>query len=131
MADIPTEFSRDGMKICCTNDRIYLIGGMFGDQRVTEYNPRENTWRSLPELSYKRDGQHSLCVVDDKIYVIGGKRTKTVEMLDVGRTKPKWRNLADTQNTHYNSGVVALDNKIYVAGGHSTKMVEMYDKGKG
>ena len=119
------------MKICCTDDRIYLIGGMFGDKRVTEYNPRENTWRSLPELSHKREGQHSLCVLNNKIFVLGGKRTTTVEMLDVSRAKPKWRNIVDTRNTHYNSGVVMLHNKIYVAGGHSTKMVELYDKQKG
>ena len=130
LAEIPAEFSREGSKVCCANDKIYLLGGLFGDRRVTEYNPQENTWRNLPELSQKRDGQHSLCVLNNKIFVIGGKRTTTCEMLDLTKSA-KWKFLSDTQNTHYNSGVVVLENKIYVAGGHSTTMVEMYDTKKG
>ena len=117
--------------MCCANDKIYLLGGLFGDRRVTEYNPQENTWRNLPELSQKRDGQHSLCVLNNKIFVIGGKRTATCEMLDLGkRVNPKWKFLSDTRNTHYNSGVVVLGNKIYVAGGHSTTKVEMFNPKK-
>ena len=129
-SEIPAEFSREGSKVCCANDKIYLLGGLFGDRRVTEYNPQENTWRNLPELSQKRDGQHSLCVLNNKIFVIGGKRTTTCEMLDLNKAA-KWKFLSDTLNTHYNSGVVVLENKIYVAGGHSTTMVEMYDTKKG
>ena len=57
--------------MCCVEGNIYLVGGYDGDRRVTEYNPRTNTWRNMPSLQQERV-IYSVCTLDNKIFVLSG-----------------------------------------------------------
>jgi len=124
LADIPAEHSRGGCKVCCVEGNIYLVGGHF-DRRVTEYNPRTNTWRNMPSLQQGRVG-HSVCTLDNKIFVLGGGYNNTTcEMLDLSDDDPHWRYIAMMNSKHYGDGAVVIEGKIYVLGGDTN--VEVYD----
>ena len=57
LTTIPSEFSRSECKLCCVQGNIYLVGGNEGTD-VSEYNPRTKSWRKMPSLQMKRDGNH-------------------------------------------------------------------------
>ena len=97
------------------------------DKRVTEYNPRTNTWRNMPSLMEGRVG-HSVCTLDNKIFVLGGTGGggTTCEMLNLGDNDPQWRYISDMNRDHYGGGAVVIERKIYVLSARTTN-VEMYD----
>ena len=114
--------------MCCVEGNIYLVGGDY--VRVTEYNPRTNTWRNMPSLRKLRYG-HSVCTLDNKIFVLGGcHRNTTCEMLDLNDDDPHWRYIAQMNSKHYGGGAVVVERKMYVLGG-DTKNVEVYDVDQG
>ena len=108
--------------MCCVEGNIYLVGG-DGDRKVTEYNLRTNTWRNMPSLQEERWG-HSVCTLDNKIFVLGGWDDTTCEMLDLSDDDPHWRYIAQMNSDHYCGGGVVIDRKIYVLG---STIVEVYD----
>ena len=131
MIDIPDEHSRSWCKVCCVEDNIYLVGGDDG-RRVTEYNPRTNTWRNMPRLQKERPVGYSasVCTLDDKIFVLGGDYP-TCEMLDLSDDDPQWRYIAEMNSVHnYGGAVVVIEKKIYVLGGDGN-IVEVYDVDQG
>ena len=65
MTDIPDEYSRDGCEVCCVDGNLYLVGGGVDGNRVTEYNPRTNTWSKMPSFQQGRDAV-SICTLDNK-----------------------------------------------------------------
>ena len=69
--------------------------GGYCDRRLTEYNPRTNNWRNLPNLQKGRGG-HSVCTFDNKIFVLGGGdgSDTTCEVLDMSDDDPHWRYIA-------------------------------------
>ena len=73
--------------MCCVDGNIYLVGGFGDDRRVTEYNPRTNTWRNMPSLQQGRDGP-SVCTLDNMIFVLGGYGHTTCEMVDLSDDDP-------------------------------------------
>ena len=133
MTDIPEEHFRDYCKVCCVEGNIYLVGRYYSD-RVTEYNPRTNTWRNMPSLQRGRVGP-SVCTLDNKIFVLGGNGGRygdgtICEMLDLSDDDPHWRYIAQMNSKHYGGGAVVVERKIYVLGG-DTKNVEVYDVDQG
>ena len=103
-------------------------GSGYGDRRVTEYNPCTNTWRNMPSLQQERYG-HSVCALDNKIFVLGGGDDTTCEMLDLRDDDPHWTYVARMNSVHFGGGVV-IERKIYVLGGNTTN-VEVYDVDQG
>ena len=103
--------------------------GGGGDKRVTEYNPCANTWRNMQSLQKGRSG-YSVCTLDNKIFVLGGGRDTTCEMLDLSDEYPQWRNIASMNSRHYGCGAVVIEKKIYVLGGYHSS-VEVYDVDQG
>ena len=74
--DIPKEM--EGLSTCVLNGNIYGIGGYDKTNRdfrtlstVVEYNPAENTWTQKADMPTPR-ADLSACVVNGKIYAIGG-----------------------------------------------------------
>ena len=110
--------------MCCVEGNIYLVGGHF-DRRVTEYNPRTNTSRNLPSLQQGRGG-HSVCTLDNKIFVLGGYDNTSCEMLDLSDDDPHWRYIAQMNSDHHDGGAVVIERKIYVLSARTTN-VEVYD----
>ena len=117
--------------MCCVEGNIYLVGGYGDDRRVTEYNPRTNTWRNMLSLQDGRYNTHSVCTMDNKIFVLGADYGGTAcQMLDLSNDDPHWRNIANMNNNHYDGGAVVIEKKIYVLGGNTTN-VEVYDEDQG
>jgi len=88
------------------NDKIYAIAGrsfanrprnqVSGDVQV--YNFGEETWNSVADLNYPREG-HSACVVGGKIYVAGGTNSlgnlAPVEVYDPADENAEWKVLGE------------------------------------
>ena len=111
------------------------MGGHGDDRRVTQYNPRTNTWRCMPSLQTGTRG-HNVCTLDNKIFALGGwsgNNFTSGEMLDLGDNNPLWRFMADMNSDHYSGGAVVVGRKIYVLGGGATTTtnVEVYDVDQG
>ena len=116
--------------MCCVEGNIYLVGGDL-DRRVTEYNPRTNTWRNMPSLQTGRTWGYSICTLENKIFVLSGRSGRTTcEMLDLSDDDPQWRYMAMMNIGHYNGDAVGIERKIYVLGGVTT-IVEVYDVDQG
>ena len=131
LTDVPAELSIVGCQVCCVGDNIYLVGGGYDYRRVSEYNPRTHNWRNLPSLQQGRRG-HSVCSLDNKMFVLGGDGTTSCEMLDLSDEDLRWRYIAHMNSSHhYHGGAVVMERKIYVLGGGDTTTVEMYDVDQG
>ena len=136
MSKIPKEHYRGSCQVCCVEGKIYLVGGS-DDRRVTEYNPRTNTWRHLPSLQAEGRNNHIVCTLDNKIFALGGwsgNNFTSGEMLDLGDNNPLWRFMAYMKKGHCNGGAVVVGRKIYVLGGGATTTttnVEVYDVDQG
>ena len=95
-----------------------------------EYNPRTNTWKNMPSLQEGRYRSHNVCTLNSKIFVLGGCRTTSCEMMDLSEDDPKWRYIANMDSSHMDGGAVVVDKKIYVLGG-GTNSVELYNADQG
>ena len=107
------------------------VEDILGDKRISEYNPRTNTWRKLPDMRY---GEHdAICTMDNKIFAIGGyDPLENAEMLDLGDNNVSdWTEIANCGRGHYEPGVAAMDGKIYIVGGEDQSSVVMYDYSSG
>ena len=107
-------------------------GGDYYDRRVTKFSPLTNTWTNVPSLQEGRYYEHSVCVLDDKIFVLGGGggSDPTCEMLDLSDDDPKWRYIADMNSGHTGGAAVVIERKIFVVAGSSSS-VEIYDLDQG
>ena len=60
-------------------DEYYLIGGVDGENKtvnqVDVFHFMERSWREIPPPKYSR-ADPSVCVMDEKIYLFGGRRLK-------------------------------------------------------
>ena len=115
--------------MCCVDGNLYLVGGGVDGNRVTEYNPRTNTWRNLSSFQQGGDAV-SVCNLDNKIFVLGGYNNTTCEMLDLTNDDPIWRHVAEMNSGHGGGGAVVIERKIYVLGGENIN-VEVYDVDQG
>jgi N-acetylneuraminic acid mutarotase len=106
--------------------KLYSIGGqLVGDtntNRTLVLDPRtDRPWQDLALLPTPR-GAGAAAVIDDKIYVVGGRppAANAFEVYDIG--DDAWTPLPDlpgpTNRNHL--AAAAIDGKIYVAGGRHT-----------
>jgi RNA polymerase sigma factor (sigma-70 family) len=142
-SDMPTGVGYHSISM--VNGKIYVIGGMdrFWDQNlipftsVYEYDPKADTWSKKADMLTPRSGSCT-CVVDGKIYAIGGWSdgdfTNSVEAYDP--ITDKWEKKADMPTKRADSVVNQVNGKIYVIGGHDQRaedageylsIVEEYD----
>jgi N-acetylneuraminic acid mutarotase len=124
------------------NGKIYVFGGFVGVtsgipawvpiDNAFEYDPTNDTWRSLAPMPIKR-GAAVAAAVNGKIYVIGGATTApgetnpaihptypqrvlgTVEEYDIATNTWRERASMPTPRNHTCAGVV--NGKVYVIGG--------------
>ena len=72
---------RSGLAAVLYNDHIIAIGGHNGWHRLSSvecYSFDSKTWMYYPCMTTPREGHSAVCF-DDKIYVIGGYGTNTIE----------------------------------------------------
>jgi N-acetylneuraminic acid mutarotase len=127
----------DGATASQVDGKIFVIGGTqynsltqerISISSVEEYDPKTNTWTKKTEMPTARYALSS-CVINGKIYVIGGMistfqmvtpafATQAVEVYDP-RTDT-WTKKADMPAPREGAAVAVLNRKIYVFGGTDT-----------
>ena len=88
--------------------------------KLYSYNPNENTWLNLPNMSHGRT-KHCAVVFQGKLYVVGGKSRSGVDISDTievycPETKI-WSDKSKLKNGRIASAIAASDRFIYVMGG--------------
>ena len=109
--------------------KIYLIGGLYADtasggyyysNKIYEYNPENDTWIHVNNLSVARGYLHSV-FYDGKIYITGGWNgagMTTVEAFDpLANTLTVKNNMPTGFYWHYSA---VLNDELYVLAGYAT-----------
>jgi hypothetical protein len=128
------EFYQAGM----VSGKIYVIGGRNTFDGNEEYDPLMDTWTAKAPMPTGRAG-HALAVVDNIIYVIGGRDggaplsgsvTNVVEAYDPA-TDSWFTGLAPMPTPRSDMTAAVVNGKIYVIGGwdgtNILDIVEIYD----
>ena len=136
-ADMPT--ARSGVSTSVVDGKIYAIGGAEIKKRkigpgwgydvkelptVEMYDPATDTWTQKADMPTPRGT--STCVVDGKIYAIGGTafnnikkkkpwRLDTVEVYDPATDT--WAKAKKMNHARSGAAISVVDGKIYVMGG--------------
>ena len=145
-ADMPT--ARYSLSSSVVNGKIYAIGGNLApdlvnwvfprSSTVEEYDPITNTWTKKADMPTARGGL-STCVVNGKIYAIGGTSEKeagnftlsTVEEYDP--IANKWAKKSDMLIARTALSTCAVNGMIYAIGGGDMQnntvfpFVDLYD----
>ena len=141
---IPTP--RNSLGVCAVNEKIYAVGGFNlglknGDSlsSVEMYDPDTNTWTTKTDIPTGRDN-FSCCVVNGKIYVIGGFHAvginfnvvPTVEEYDP--ETDTWTTKTPMPTARWGQAAHVVNGKIYIIGGatdyppdNNIGTVEVYD----
>lgn len=132
-ADMPT--ARSGAATLAVDGKIYAIGGAevkkfvvgpgwgysFKHLAAVEmYDPTTDTWTQKADMPVTRGG--STCVVDGKIYIIGGvagnREEWRLDIVDVyDPTTDTWAKAKSMNHARSGAAVSVIDGKIYVMGG--------------
>ncbi|MDT2256173.1 kelch repeat-containing protein [Paenibacillus larvae] len=124
-ADMPT--ARDDLTSSAVGDKIYVIGGFGGRDKLEIYDTTTNTWTAGADMPTARSGLTSNAV-GDKIYVIGGSGSSKVEIYDTATNT--WTAGADMPTARSGLTSNAVGDKIYVIGGFDGSFLsnlEIYD----
>jgi len=113
------------------DEKIYVIGGYGGSQRVDEYDPSTDTWTMKSEMP---TAIHALSTsaLDGKIYTIGGyvpgvsgyPGVATVEVYDPATDS--WATAPDMPTGRFGPRTSVVDGKIYVIGGMERWITSAY-----
>jgi N-acetylneuraminic acid mutarotase len=119
--------------------KIYVVGGRYTLNLLTEYDPATDTWATKESMPSSRMVLSS-CAVNGKIYAIGGLTSafetalSTVEEYDP--TTNTWTKKKNMPTPRLGLGTSVVDGKIYAIGGMSSgsnfwsgmrDTVEIYD----
>ena len=138
-SSIPVARRRGAGGTVVYKNKIYLVGGITDGHWTgsvnwfDEYDPATNTWKLLTNAPRVRD-HFQAAVVNDKLYLIGGRRSSgstgefynlTVPQVDVyDFTTSLWSTLPVASNLptpRAGASTVVLGNEILVIGGESTQ----------
>lgn len=144
--EIPADRQRGAAGVFVYKNKIYIVCGIqdgHWDGHVAwmdEYDPKSNQWKKLPDAPHVRDHVQAV-VVDDKIYVAGGRRSTarigqvlntTEAAVDVYDFKSgKWTTLPESSNLptlRAGNATVVVDQKVIVIGGESGEQVPAHSE---
>lgn len=144
--EIPADRRRGAAGVFVYKNKIYIVNGIqdgHWDGHVAwldEYDPKTNTWKKLADAPHVRDHVQAV-VIDDKIYVAGGRRSTakigqvlnlTEEAVDVYDFKTgKWSTLPESANLptqRAGNASVVRDGKLLVIGGESGEQVPAHSE---
>jgi N-acetylneuraminic acid mutarotase len=103
------------------NTALSVMSAIFGMLCMTSISfAQDNIWTSKTDMPTAKFG-HATCVVNGKIYVIGGvEDAESTTILAVEEYDPEtdtWTTKTDMQTPRYWFGVCAVNGKIYAIGG--------------
>ncbi|WP_347158799.1 malectin domain-containing carbohydrate-binding protein [Pontibacter chitinilyticus] len=136
---IPSARRRGSAGAVLRDGKIYLAGGIVNGHRsgfvnwFDVYDPRDNTWQTLPNAPRTRD-HFQAGIIGNKLYLAGGRRTSydtgqtfslTVPEVDVyDFTSGSWATLPSSSNIptqRAGAATVVLGEELLVIGGESTQ----------
>ena len=144
--EIPADRRRGAAGVFTYKDKIYVVCGIqdgHWDGHVAwldEYDPAKNTWKKLADAPHVRDHVQAV-VIDDKIYVAGGRRSTArigqvlnltegaVDVYDL-RTNA-WTTLPAANNLptlRAGNASVVIGKKMLVIGGESGEQVPAHNE---
>jgi N-acetylneuraminic acid mutarotase len=135
--------AREGLSTSVINGKIYAIGGFSSSSSdyyytskffstVEEYNPATDTWSKKKEMPAAR-GVHSACVVNNRIYIIGGSTdipfTPVLTMIVYDPLTDSWTQKGEIPQAIYTGCFAGVVNGcIYIVGGDGRdNRVDEYD----
>ncbi|XP_078495000.1 kelch-like protein 4 [Ciona intestinalis] len=89
------------------NERRNALCGGENLKSVSRYNIRTNTWTNVDSLNHVRDGSCA-CVVNGKIYVIGGDGDASTSIEAYDATINEWKIETNMETPRSQASVVAL-----------------------
>jgi N-acetylneuraminic acid mutarotase len=125
LAYMPSVASHAGA--ATVNGKIYVVGGFVANvhvgavNRVFEFDPENNSWRSAAPLSAPR-GSPAVVALNGKIHAIAGRNVEmemqtTHEVYDPA--SDTWTMAAPIPEARDHTGVAVVDGKIHVFGGRN------------
>lgn len=144
--EIPADRRRGAAGVFVYRDKIYVVCGIqdgHWDGHVSwldEYDPKTNQWKKLPDAPHVRDHVQAV-VIDDKIYVAGGRRStaKIGQVLNLLEPavdvydfkKNQWTTLPESGNLptlRAGNASIVFDKKLLVIGGESDAQVPAHSE---
>lgn len=123
------------------NGKLYFIGGQvsasgggpFLDD-VREYDPVTKEWTQRADMPTRRSGGVA-AVIDDKIYVAGGRPSRGHDFAAYDPATDTWTELPDLPTDRNHTAGAAIDGRMYIVGGRfgagfssaMTNALEVYD----
>jgi N-acetylneuraminic acid mutarotase len=114
--------ARSGLGLAVVDDKIYAIGGYYGDKNE-EYGLVADTWTTKKPMPTPR-GDFAIAVFGDKIYTFGGLINAgqwTTELTDVNEVydpaTDTWTTKTSMPTPKAGSSASVVDGKIYLIGG--------------
>ncbi|WVR06271.1 hypothetical protein IAU60_003301 [Kwoniella sp. DSM 27419] len=116
------------------NGKLYLFGGTDGNYHYNDtwsFDLATNTWTELSCIGYiplPREG-HAAAIVDDTIYIFGGRDVKGKDLGDLAAFKlsnQRWymfQNMGPRPTPRSGHAMVAASGKIFVVGGEANQAV--------
>ena len=107
----------DGVEVL--DGKIYFVGGANGSglKNIAErYDPITDTWENISSMSQGRQGLAS-CVLNDKLYVIGGTNLSSVEIYDPSTNS--WSTGPALPSEVNHGTAITVDGMIYLIGGRN------------
>ena len=139
---IPEGRRRGAAGVAVHNDKIYMINGIINGHTsgwvnwFDEFDPYTNTWKKLPNSPEARD-HFQAAVIDDKLYVAGGRRSGSAETGFAGTVGPAnvynfktrtWEVLPEIPTQRAGSATGILDGNLVVLGGESDAQQAAHDE---
>ncbi|XP_041364057.1 kelch-like protein 6 [Gigantopelta aegis] len=93
---------------------IYITGGSGRKKSTRVFNVWRRMWSHGPDLKHDR-WEHCMAVLDDTLYVIGGKYSNTIEQLQLGQYE--WQVVGHLGCRRQDSCAEAVGENILVMGG--------------
>ena len=116
-------------RLSTMSDVMVIVGGSGSNHseecEVRYHNPSMGTWRSLASLPKRMSG-YSVAVLNNNIYVTGGKQQRAVSsgVLRYSSNTDTWSSLPDMQCPRQFHGSVVIDGKLYVVAGENAGKIQ-------
>ena len=139
---IPEDRRRGAAGVAVRDDKIYMANGIINGHTsgwvnwLDEFDPYANTWKKLPNSPEARD-HFQAAVIDDKLYVAGGRRSGSAETGFAGTVKPTnvydfetrtWEVLPNIPTPRAGSATGILNGNLVVLGGESDAQQAAHDE---
>lgn len=139
---IPEDRRRGAAGVAVYKDKIYMVNGIINGHTsgwvnwLDEFDPYTGSWKKLPNSPEARD-HFQAAVIDDKLYVAGGRRSGsegngfagTVKSTNVYDFKTQtWKILPSIPTPRAGTATAILNENLVILGGESDAQEAAHDE---